>query len=68
MSKFKGEFGTIKLLSDTMARAQISDKKLAEEWAETVVFPVTELSKWMKRLRIYASEDSLIRSSNWFED
>ena len=62
--KLVGRLGEIKL-SDIEGVAIIHSKMLEKEYGEVVHFPLKDLSKWLKLLRIESTEDGNIKFGKW---
>lgn len=60
----KGKNGDIKVTGD-QCFAVITNKLLEKNYGTSAVFPIEDLSKWLKRLKIYSNEDGTIQFSEW---
>ena len=62
--KLVGPNGEIKITGD-QCTAVIHNKFIEKQYGSIVTFPVSDLPKWLKRLKIESNEDGSIRFSNW---
>jgi hypothetical protein len=61
-----GRHGEIKVNDDTCT-AVITNPILEKKYGSIKVFPTSELSKWIKRLKIESTDNGQIKFGSWDE-
>ena len=59
-----GRYGEIKV-NDNEGVAVIHHKLLEQKYGSVCHFPIEDLSKWIKRLKIESNEEGTIRFNDW---